>query len=142
MFVCKMLCKWVHSLFILGGVFFFEQCSIIAEEVVCYGWFLDTELASEKVWLNRALFIVFVEEDVKLEPTIPTLTPSALTHSVHSFCFLAHQTFVFRSLVDGSWILSIVCLCAKVFEMLCYKMSESVWKKIFDKPKISHLHFN
>jgi len=92
-------------------VFFFEQCSIIAEKVVCYGWFLDTELASE-VWLNQGLFIVFVEEDVKLEPTIPTLTPSALTHSVRSFCFLAHQTFVFRSLVDSCCILSIVFLCA------------------------------
>ncbi len=37
---------------------------------MCYGWFLDSALASEKVWLNQALFIVFVEEDVELEPTI------------------------------------------------------------------------
>lgn len=48
-----------------------------------------------------------------------------------------------RSLLDASCILSIVCLCASVFEMLCYhNISEGVWQKIFDKPKISNLHFN
>lgn len=70
-------------LFIPAGVFFFEQGCIIAEEVVCYGCFLSTDLASEKVWLNPALFIVFVEEDVELEPTIPAQPPPALTHSAH-----------------------------------------------------------
>lgn len=74
---------------------------------MCYGWFLDSELASEKMWLNQALFIVFVEEDVELEPTIPALTQCTF------FVFLLTKAFVFRRHVDGSYILSVVlCTCS------------------------------
>lgn len=55
------------------------------------------------------------------------------------FVFLLTKAFVFRRLVSGSYISIGVCPCAS---NCCYhKMSGSVWQKVFNKLKISHLLF-
>lgn len=52
------------------------------------------------------------------------------------FVFLLTKAFVFRRIEDGSYIFS-------VEHQNCYhKMSENVWQQVFNKPKISLLHFN
>ncbi len=128
------MCRWVHSpLFILSGVFCFERCSIIAEEVVCYGWFLDSALASEKVCL-------------KLSSIYSVCGGGCWAGTYNSQCtvfvFLLTKAFVFRRLVGGSYISIGVCLCASNCWNCCYhKMSGSVWQKVFNKLKISHLLF-
>lgn len=68
--------------------------------------FLDSELASEKVWLNQALFIVFVEEDVELEPTIPTRPPPAVTHSAQ--CLFSCSP---KHLYSGGVTSRLLCAC-------------------------------
>lgn len=87
---------------------------------MCYGWFLDSEFASEKVWLNQALFIVFVEEDVELEPTIPTGPPPALTHSAQ--CLFSCSP---KHLYSGEMRMGVTFF--SVEHQNCYhKMSENV----------------
>ncbi len=66
-----------------------------------------------------------------------------LQFTVHSVCFLAHESICIQEACG--WELHIdwcVPVCVKLLELLCYhKMSGSVWQKVFNKLKISHLLF-